>query len=218
MIFAQSSRVRAVSAPMVPPVAKAHVGNDDVCAGLGHCCCLFFIEDIRAGKHVELVSLGNHIYLKAVAHAGFFEVLTERTVDKANSGEVLNAVEALLLKLGQVLLHYAEGVGAAYASEHGGVLHNRQNLGAHFNNNLVCIAVGKQASKRAAASHAESTRVVDNEDVGTAGLSGFSRDARTSAYTEQDVAFVEGFAEPVEDFCAGQFKHGFLLFLEELSL
>ena len=160
------------------------------------------------------MSLGDHVDLKAVAHAGLLKVLAEHAVDKAHGREVLHAVEALILQLGQVLLHDAERVGAADAGENRGVLHDGQHLGAHLDDDLVRVAVGKQARERAAAGHAEAAGVVDDEDVGAAGLSRLRRDARAGADAEQDVALGEGLTETIEDFRAGQFKHGVLLLFE----
>lgn len=50
--------------------------------------------------------------------------------------------------------------------------------------------------------------------VGAAGLSRLRRDARAGADAEQDVALGEGLTETIEDFRAGQFKHGVLLLFE----
>lgn len=47
-----------------------------------------------------------------------------------------------------------------------------------------------------------------------AGLSRLRRDARAGADAEQDVALGEGLTETIEDFRAGQFKHGVLLLFE----
>ena len=193
---------------------EAHVRDDDVGAGLGHRGRLLLVEDVRAGEHVELVRLGDHVDLKAVAHAGLLEVLAEHAVDEAHGREVLHAVEALVLQLGQVLLHDAERVGAADAGENRGVLHDGQHLGAHLDDDLIRVAVGKQTRERAATGHAETAGVVDDEDVGAAGLSRLRRDARAGADAEQDVALGEGLTETIEDFRAGQFKHGVLLLFE----
>ena len=186
---------------------EAHVGNDDIGACLGHVNGLLLIEYVGAGEHIELMRLGDHLDLKVVAHAGFFQVLAEHAVDQANRGKVLNAVEALLLQVFQVLFHYAERVGAAYAGKHGGVLNNRKNLYAHLHNDLVCVAVGKEARQRAAACHAETTGVVDNEDVGSASLGGLSGNAGTGAYAEQDFALCALFLEAGHDLFAGLVKH-----------
>ena len=137
------------------------------------------------------MSFSNHVYFKAIAHACFFEVLAENAIDQANRWEVLNAIEALVFKLLKVFFHNAEGVGAANACKHRGILNNRQHFCAHFDHNLVGITIGKQSCQRSATGHAETTRIVNYENICTTCFSGFSGDASASANTQQNVAFSE---------------------------
>ena len=132
---------------------KTHMGNEYVRTGFGHGLCLLGIEYVGAGEHVKLMCLSDHLDLKAVAHAGLFEVLAEYTVDQADGREILDAVEALILELLEVDVHHAEGVCAAYAGEDRSVLNDGEHLCAHLNNELVCIAIGQQSCEGAAACH-----------------------------------------------------------------
>ena len=99
----QPSSVSAVSAPMLPPVVRPEVADDDVGAGARHRLRLFLVEDVGRGEEVQLVGGADHVDLEPVAHAGLLEVGAEDAVDEAHGGEVLHAGEAELAQLAQEL-------------------------------------------------------------------------------------------------------------------
>lgn len=136
----------------------------------------------------------NHLDFLFVAHACFFEVCAEVTVDEANGGEVLDADEADGFQLLEEFGHGTEGVGAADAGEDGGVVDDGedfvclrllastryigQDVGAyHLNHNLISIRVRHQPSQRASSGHAETTRIVDENEVSASLLDEFGREA-----------------------------------------
>lgn len=104
------------------------------------------------------------------------------------------------LQLLEEAAHHAERVGAADAGQHRRVLDDRQHFGAHLDHDLVRVAVRKQARQRPASRHAETAGIVDDEDVGPAGLGRLRRDAGTGTHAQQDVALGKGLPETVEDF------------------
>src|SRR5699024_10045489 len=101
-----------------------------------------------------------------------------------------------------------EGVGAANSSQHGGVLDHGENLGAHLHHDLVCIAVREDASQRAAASHAITAGVVDDQQVSAASFGALGGDAGASADAHEETAGLALFPELCNDFASGLSIHG----------
>src|SRR5579884_1674640 len=111
------------------------------------------------------MSGGDHLHFLVEAHVGFFEVLPKHAVDQPDRGEILHTTEARRLDVAQEARHDAKRIRAADASEHRRVAHNRQYLAGHVQDNLVGIAVRHHAAEAAAAGHAETTRVVNDDQI-----------------------------------------------------
>jgi hypothetical protein len=98
---------------------QAHVGDDDVRAGVGHGLGLGLVEHVRRGQHVLGASQPDQVDLQAVAHAGLLEVLADLAVEEAHGREVLDAGEAQGLEVVEERVEQAEGVGAVDAASTG---------------------------------------------------------------------------------------------------
>ena len=73
------------------------------------------------------------------------------------------------------------GIGAVDAGEHRRVLDHRQHLARHLLDDLVGVAVGEQARRRAAPGHAVAAGIVDDDQVDAAGLLALRREAGAGA-------------------------------------
>ena len=82
-----------------------------------------------------------------VAHACLFEVLSEHTVDQSDRREVLHSGEAEPLQLRQEDLRHVERIGGIDAGEHRDVLHHRQHLAGHVDDDLVGVAVREETGE-----------------------------------------------------------------------
>ena len=149
---------------------RVHVRHDDVRAGLGQGGGLGFVEGVRAGEHVEFVGQTDHLDFEVETHARLLQNLPEITVDHAHGGEILNAVETRFLELFQKDGHQPEGIGAAYARQHGGVLDDRQDLAGHVHDDGVRVAVGHEACRAAPARHAVAPGIVNDDEIDAAPL------------------------------------------------
>ena len=112
---------------------------------------------------------------------GLLEPDPEGAVDQADRREVLHAAEADALQLVEEDRHQPERVGAADAREHRRLPHDRQHLARHVDDDRVRVAVRHQPGERAAAAHAVAAAVVDDDQVGAAGLGELRREARAGA-------------------------------------
>ena len=192
-----------------PARGQAHVGYQHVSAGLGHLHRLFLVEDVGAGEQPGLVGFGDHLHLQVVSHVRFFQVLAEQTVNEPDRGEVLHAGEALVLQLLDEDAHDAEGIRAAYACQHGGVLHDGQDLLSHFHHDLVGVAVGHHAGERTAPGHAVAPGVVDDDDVGASRLSALRGKPGAGPRADYRSAFGYLRPQPPQAFVIG-YGHGLL--------
>jgi len=64
-------------------------------------------------------------------------------------------------------IHQASRIGAAHTGQNGSVLYNRQHLTGHFHHDPVGVPIRHAARQRAAAVHAETPGVVDNQQINT---------------------------------------------------
>ncbi len=175
---------------------QPHVGHDHVRAGLRHRARLVGVEDVRRRQEAGGMGGPDHVDLEAVAHARLFEVLAELAVAQADGREVLDAREADPLDLLQEDGHQAERIGATDAGQDRGLAHDRQDLAGHLHDDRVGVAVGHAAGQRAAAGHPVATRVVDDDEVGPAGLRALRREAGARPRAHDHAALVEGPAKP----------------------
>ena len=85
-------------------------------------------------------------------------------------GKFCTPANPMPLELGQEDLGQVERIGAVDAGEHRRVLHDRQHLAGHVDDDLVGVAVRQQPGQRTAPGHAVATGVVDHDQVDPAGL------------------------------------------------
>ena len=95
--------------------------------------------------------------------------------------------------------HQPERVGAVDAGQDRHVLDDRQHLGGHLDDDRVGVAVGEQPGERAAAGHPVAAGVVDDDQVGAAGLGHLGRDAGAGAAADDRLAGVDLGAEAAQD-------------------
>ena len=96
-------------------------------------------------------------------------------------GKFWTPSKPIVLELAQEDPHEPERVGPVDAGQHRHVPDDRQDLGGHLDDDPVRVAVGQQAGERAAAGHPVAARVVDDHQVGAAGLGHLGRDAGAGA-------------------------------------
>ena len=77
-------------------------------------------------------------------------------------------------------------------------LHDRQHLARHVDDDRVRVAVGQEPGERAAAAHPVAARVVDDDQVGAAGLGELRGEARAGAGADDRLARVDLGAQPRE--------------------
>jgi hypothetical protein len=92
-----------------------------------------------------------------------------------------------------------ERICAVDAGEHGNVLDDGQNLAAHLDHEVVGVAVGEQSGEGASARHAESTGVVDDDEVGAAFFLTFGGEPRSGARSDDRPALGDLVGEARED-------------------
>ena len=114
--------------PDAPARRQPHVDDEHVRARLRHRVRVRDGEHVRAGEEPELVRLADHVHLERVRHARLLQVLAERAVDEADSGEILHAAEADVLELSQEARHDAEWVRATHARHYARVLDDRDDF------------------------------------------------------------------------------------------
>src|SRR2546422_6195223 len=99
--------------------------------------------------------------------------------------------------------HAAPGVRRVHAANNRNFLHNRQYFEfANFHSDGISIAVGHQPGSRAMASHAKTTRVVNNNEVATAALDKLGTDTGTSASRDDRLTLFQRSAQPFHDLLA----------------
>jgi len=89
----------------------------------------------------------------------------------------LHAAEADLFKLLEKDVLEAEWVCAADTGQDRYILHDREHLRRHFDDDAIGVTVGHHTGKRAAAGHAETAGVVDDDKIGAAGFSKLGRNS-----------------------------------------
>ena len=182
----------------------AHVGDDDVRAGLGHGLGLFGRADVDDGEHLHLAGEGDGLEFLLHAHAGLFEDLAELAVDDRVGREVVDAREAHVLHLAQPVPHAAARVGGVDAADDGDFFDDGQHLVfADLHRDGVGVAVGHHAGRGAVASHAEAAGVVDDDQVGAAAFDELGADARAGAGGDDRLALGHRVTETGDDFGAG---------------
>ena len=182
--------------------------DDDVGAGPGHRHRFVRREDIRGRQHVERMGGCDHVDLEPVAHARLLEALPHRPVEQADRREVLDARKPHLLQLGQKPGHQDERVGSVDPGENRRVPDHGQDLDGHLLHDLVGIAVGKQAGRRAAPRHPVAAGIVDDDEVDAAGFLRLRGQAGTRAATDDRTPRLDGAAEFGQDRLAGNGGHG----------
>ena len=100
-----------------------------------------------------------------------------------------------------------ERIGAVDAGEHRRLLHDRQHLARHLDDDVVGIAVGEQAGERAAARHAVAAGIVDDDEVDAARLLAFGGEAGAGAAADDRLAARDHGAEPGENVLACNARH-----------
>ena len=108
-----------------------------------------------------------------------------------------------LLELLQEHRHEAERVGAAHPRQDRRVRYDRKHLGGHLHDDAVGVTVGHEAGQRAAARHAVSTGVVDDDEVRATSLGALGGYARPGAAADDRPACGHFGANSPEDFTAG---------------
>ncbi|MGY4331716.1 hypothetical protein ACVWWG_006133 [Bradyrhizobium sp. LB7.2] len=121
-------------------------------------------------------------------------------------GKFCTPGEAERLQLIQEKIHVAERIGSVDACEHWRPGHDGQHFAGHFQHDGVGVAVSHQSRERAAAGHAVATGIVDDDEVDTAGLLAFGRQAGACAAADDGLAAPGHVAESFQQCCA--FKPG----------
>ena len=170
---------------------QPHVRHEHVRAGAGHRLGLFRVEHVRRGEQAERRRLADHLDLEVVPHAGLLEVRSERPVDEADRGEVLDARETGVEHVAQEVRHQTERIRAAHAREHRRVAHHRQHLAGHLHDDRVRVAVGHEPGQRPAPRHPVAAGVVDDDQIRAAGLGALGRQAGPRARTDDHAARIE---------------------------
>ena len=160
---------------------RVHVRDHHIGARTRKALRRVFIEHVRTCQHPELVGGCDHVHLELDAHPRLLEDLPELPVDEAHGGKVLHAVESHALQLGQEDAHQAEGIGAAHARQHRGVLYHRQHLARHVHDDRVRVTIRHHPGRAATPSHPETPGIVDDDEVDAAPLGELGRDPRSRA-------------------------------------
>jgi len=149
----------------------ANVGNNDIGAGFSHTLGFFGRDDVRDSEKVHLVGQGDHFDLLLHTHAGFFESLAIVTINDGVGREVVHAREAHVDDLTEKVPHAAAGVGGVDSANDGDLFDDGKDLKFP---NLHCdgigITIGHEAGGGARTCHAESSGIVDDDEVGAAFL------------------------------------------------
>ena len=103
-------------------------------------------------------------------------------------GEVLHAGEAERLDLVEKGVHPPERIGAVDPGQHRRALDDRQHLARHLDHDGIGVAVGEQAGERAAARHAITAGIIDDDKVDAARLLAFRREADARAAADNRLA------------------------------
>ena len=164
-----------------PRGGQPDMRDELVGVGLDHLAGVVGIEHIWRGVQVEVVGDRDRFDLLVVSHSCGFQVGPEVAVDEAHRREVLDAREADLLEVPQEDRHQPERIRAVDAGEDRDVLDDGQDFGRHVDDDRIGVAVGHHPRQRAAPGHAVAARVVDDDQVGAAGLGALGREARAGA-------------------------------------
>src|SRR5437868_7522867 len=116
--------------------------NENISSGLRHSARLIRVKDIGSRQHVQFVCPADHLDLQSEAHARLLQVLPEGAIKETNGREVLHTREAHLLELLQKVRHDSEWICATDSCQYWCVLHYRQYLARHLDNNSVGIPIG----------------------------------------------------------------------------
>ena len=159
---------------------QAHVRDEHVGAGLGHRRRAARGRTRRARSAGRATAASRIISTSsAVAHPGLLEVRPEGAVDQADGREVLHAREAGVAHLAQEARPSAGTGRCRRRPASTGVSRTTGSTSrAHLHHDRVGVAVGHQAGQRAAAGHPVAAGVVDDDQVGAAGLGALGRQAR----------------------------------------
>ena len=187
------------------------MGNQHIRARLGHRPGLVGVEDIRAGEHLQLAGLTDHLHLQPIAHPRLFQIGPHHPVDQPDRWKVLHPVEAHTLQLAQEVGHQPEGVGAAYARQHRCIHHHRQHFPRHLHDNRVGIAVGHHPGQAAPPGHAIAPGIVDDNQVHPAPFAELGGDACARARADNRAARSHFGAQATQGFSARNVGHGVLL-------
>ena len=115
--------------------------HEDVGTRSRHRRRLVVVEGVGRRQEVTLVREPDHVDLAAVAHAGLLQPGAKHAVDQSDRREVLHAAEADPAELVKEDGHQAERIGPAHAREHRSVVHDREHLTRHVDDDLVRVAV-----------------------------------------------------------------------------
>jgi hypothetical protein len=127
--------------------------------------CLIFIEDIRAGKQVQIMRSRNHLNFLGVSHAGFLETLAEAAIDQPHRRKVLHSGKAELFQVAKKQIHDAKRIGSTDAGQYRCLADDGQYFAGHLHDNGVRVPVRHEASQRSSPNHAVAARIVDDDEV-----------------------------------------------------
>ena len=146
------------------------------------------------------MGLRDHFHFLVIPHSGAFQVGPEVAVYQPHRGEVLNAGKPHVLELAQEQRHVPERVRAADAGQHGRVPHHGKHFGSHFDHDGVGVPIRHQARQRTPAGHAVAPGVVDDDQIGAAGLRKLCRDSRSGAAADNRPAGADLPLQPCDNF------------------
>ena len=179
------------------------MGDDGVCAGLGHGPGFRGRRDIDDGEQIHFAGQRDHLELLLHAHAGLLEDLPEHAVHDAMGGEIVHAGEAHVLDLKQPVPHAPAGIGGMHAADDRDFLHDRQHFElAYLHRHRIGVAVSHQTAGGAVAGHAKSARVVNDDQVGATAFDELGADTRAGAGGDDRLTSPECGAEAFDDFFA----------------
>lgn len=200
-----------------PARRKPHVRNNDIRAGPRHLNRLRRIEHVRRRKHVQSRRSAHHLDLVRIPHAALLQPPAKRPINEPHRREVLHATKPQRLQLPQeppaptARAGIAERVGGADPREHGSARDDGQDLARHLEHGGVGVPVRHEPRERAAPRHAEAPRVVDDDEIGAAGLGGLGREPDAGARADDGLLGGDGGAEAREELGARDRGHGLFI-------
>ncbi len=124
-------------------------------------------------------------------------------VDDGVRREVVHAGESHLLHLAEPVPHPAPRVGRMHAANDRDFLDDREHLVfSDLHRDRIGVTIRHHAGRRTVAHHAESARVIDDDQISAAFLDELCADARAGAGGDDRLAAVERRAQSFANFFA----------------